>query len=131
MKVLKRGEIAIVKSNLKENTPLFIREQAYKKGDVVRFEKSLFEATNDTTRNEPSNTAYWKWVGTSNEWACFDYYLNTAAKAENSIELEFSCIGAMGLYINGIKARVLEIEVIDTRTGSVIEQCSFRLFAEL
>ncbi|GAB0173746.1 hypothetical protein NHP164001_17670 [Helicobacter trogontum] len=128
MKVLKRNEIIILDSNLHDDTPLFDMEQSYKKGDIVRDSKSKYRAKEDTSKNELDNLAYWEWIGTSNYWAMFDFYLNTAARNKESIEVSFTCHGAMGIYIYGIKAKILDIEVIDNRTHEIIEKQIYRLY---
>lgn len=99
MKVLKRNEIIILESNLKDDTPLFDINKSYTKGDIVRDSKSKYRAKEDTSKNELDNLAYWEWIGTSNYWAMFDFYLNTAARNKESIEVSFTCHGAMGIYI--------------------------------
>ena len=128
MKVLQRDEIIIIDSNLHDDTPLFNISKQYKQGDVVRDSKSIYKAKTDVNNQNLDNAAYWEWIGTSNEWALFDFYLNTAARNKENIEVYFSCHGAMGIYIYGIRAKILDIEVIDTRTGEIIEKQTYRLY---
>lgn len=127
MKVLKRNEIIILESNLKDDAPLFDIKKSYTKGDIVRDSKSKYRAKENTSNNELDNLAYWEWIGTSNYWAMFDYYLNTSSVNEESIEVTFSCKDAAGIYIAGIKARYLLIEVLDNRSGEVIEKREYKL----
>lgn len=128
MKILQRDEIVIIDSNLHDDTPLFDISKQYKQGDVVRDSKSKYKAKTDVNNQNLDNAAYWEWIGTSNEWALFDFYLNTAARNKENIEVYFSCHGAMGIYIYGIRAKILDIEVIDTRTGEIIEKQTYRLY---
>lgn len=128
MKILQRDEIIIIDSNLHDDTPLFNISKQYKQGDVVRDSKSIYKAKTDVNNQNLDNAAYWEWIGTSNEWALFDFYLNTTATNKESIEVSFSCHGAMGIYIYGIRAKILDIEVIDTRTGEIIEKQTYRLY---
>lgn len=128
MKVLKRGEIVILESNLKDDTPLFDREKSYKKDDIVRDSKSKYKVRENVSGKELDNLAYFEWIGTSNEWAMFDYYLNTESRNQDCIDISFSCIGAMGVYICGIQAKMLDIEVIDNRTREIIEKQTYRLY---
>lgn len=128
MKILQRDEIVIIDSNLHDDTPLFDISKQYKQGDVVRDSKSKYKAKTDVNNQNLDNAAYWEWIGTSNEWALFDFYLNTAARNKESIEVCFSCYAAMGIYIYGIRAKILDIEVIDTRTGEIIEKQTYRLY---
>lgn len=128
MKILQRDEIIIIDSNLHDGTPLFDISKQYKQGDVVRDSKSIYKAKTDVNNQNLDNAAYWEWIGTSNEWALFDFYLNTAATNKESIEVCFSCHGAMGIYIYGIRAKILDIEVLDTRIGEIIEKQTYRLY---
>lgn len=128
MKILQRDEIVIIDSNLHDDTPLFDISKQYKQGDVVRDSKSKYKAKTDVNNQNLDNAAYWEWIGTSNEWALFDFYLNTAATNKESIEVSFSCHGAMGIYIYGIRAKILDIEVLDTRIGEIIEKQTYRLY---
>lgn len=128
MKILQRDEIIIIDSNLHDDTPLFNISKQYKQGDVVRDSKSIYKAKTDVDNQNLDNAAYWEWIGTSNEWALFDFYLNTTATNKESIEVSFSCHGAMGIYIYGIKAKMLDIEILDNRTGEIIEKQTYRLY---
>ena len=128
MKILQRDEIIIIDSNLHDDTPLFNISKQYKQGDVVRDSKSKYKAKTDVNNQNLDNAAYWEWIGTSNEWALFDFYLNTTATNKESIEVSFSCHGAMGIYIYGIKAKMLDIEILDNRTGEIIEKQTYRLY---
>ena len=75
MKILQRDEIIIIDSNLHDDTPLFNISKQYKQGDVVRDSKSKYKAKTDVNNQNLDNAAYWEWIGTSNEWALFDFYL--------------------------------------------------------
>lgn len=121
MKVVKRGDIIILKSNLKETSPLFDKAQEYKKGDVVQHNKNLYRAKEDI-RGEELDDLYWEQMGSTNEYALFDYFLNTVSKSPDCIDVSFFCMGVQAIYLFGVRARTLEIQIISAQTNEPIEK---------
>lgn len=78
MKVLTRSEVVIIDSNLLESTPTFELGREYHKDDKVHSDKYVYVALSDNVNKPLTDVLSWKKVGTSNQWACFDYYLNTS-----------------------------------------------------
>ncbi len=128
MKILERGRLNIISSNLKENTPPFTQDKSYKKGERVLFERYIYEALQDTSETPEALKGFWKRAGVSNEFAPFDFYLNTAGVVENSLELVVQAFGARALFLGNLKAKNLKIEVLDTRSAKVLESKEYRLF---
>lgn len=128
MKVLKRGDVVIIDSNLRESAPIFESDTQYYKDDKVLFGKYIYQALSDNIDKEPSDILVWKRLHSSNEWACFDYYLNTSSVAENEIDMTFSCFGAKGIYLSNIEAKFLKLEVIDVAKAKVIETREYKLY---
>lgn len=131
MKVLKRSEVIILESNLIDEEPIFNKALQYKKDDVVQDGKAKYKAKADVINQDLNNLTYWEKIGVVNYYACFDYYLNTIARAKDCIDITFSCFGSSGIYITGLKAKRLLIEVIDVRANKVIEQKEFNLSSSL
>ena len=128
MKILERARLNIISSNLKENTAPFESKKGYKKGERVLFERYIYEALQDTDETPDPLKGFWKRAGVSNEFAPFDFYLNTAGVVENSLELVVQAFGARALFLGNLKAKHLKIEVLDTRTAKVLEAKEYRLF---
>ncbi|WP_300224038.1 hypothetical protein [uncultured Helicobacter sp.] len=126
MKVLSRVETIVLDSNLEEKTPLWEKEKEYKKGEIVVSEDHLlYEALNDVSGVELSESLSWKCLGADNTKACFDFFLNTTSKREESLKISFS--GGGGLYLGNIVAKNARIEVYNNRTQELIEQKDFSL----
>lgn len=130
MKVLTRGDITIIESNLTESAPAFVLGAEYREGDKVHSDKYIYVALSDNVRKPLDDVLSWKKIGSSNEWACFDYYLNTQSEAKEEISLTFSCFGAKALYIAGLEAKFLKIEVLDARNAKVIEERNYKLYGQ-
>ncbi|WP_300899919.1 hypothetical protein, partial [uncultured Helicobacter sp.] len=130
MKVLTRSEVVIIDSNLLESTPTFELGREYHKDDKVHSDKYVYVALSDNVNKPLTDVLSWKKVGTSNQWACFDYYLNTSCIAEDELDISFSCFGAKGIYISNIEAKFLSIEVIDVRNAQVIEERTYKLYGQ-
>ncbi|STQ86210.1 hypothetical protein LS73_000160 [Helicobacter muridarum] len=131
MKILRRGEIVIIESNLSDDTQLFDKNAQYRQGDIVVNSKSKYKAKVDVINQNLNNAAYWEWIDTSNEWACFDYYLNTSSYNKDCIDISFACVGANAIYIAGLQAKMLLIEVIDIRNNQITEQQEFKLYGNM
>ncbi|MCX2717823.1 hypothetical protein OQH61_08770 [Helicobacter sp. MIT 21-1697] len=130
MKILTRGDIIIMESNLIESSASFKQGEAYTKGDKVNDGKFIYQALSDNVDKPLSEQSVWERCGSTNEWACFDYYLNTQSEAKEEIYLNFSCYGAKALYISGLEAKYLSIEVIDSHTAKVIESKEYKLYGQ-
>ena len=128
MKIIERGRLNIIASNLKENTAPFESGKSYKKGERVLFERYIYEAGDETSDTPDPIKGAWKRVGVSNEFAPFDFYLNTAGIVEKSLELSVHAFGARALFLGNLKAKHLSIEVLDSRTGALLEAKEYRLF---
>lgn len=127
MKVLKRGNIIIIDSNLNDNIATFDESANYKKDDEVVFEKYIYKALKESVGIKPSDDEKsWQKVSVSNEWACFDYFLNTISKAKNELDISFKCVGAKAIYLHGLWAKYLKIELLNT-SGEVIESVEYTL----
>ena len=128
MKILKRGNIIVIDSNLNDDAPAFDESASYKIGDEVVFEKFIYKALKESTGILPNaDEKSWEKVSVSNEWACFDYYLNTVSKAKKELDITFKCIGAGGLYLHGLRARYLEIQLLEQASGEVVESRQYDL----
>ena len=126
MKILRRIDSIILDSNLEEKAPLFEKEKQYKKGEVVRSkDHMLYEALGDVSGTLLSESLSWKALGADNTMACFDFFLNTTSKREESLKISFS--GGGGLYLGNIKAKNARIEVYNNRTQELIERQDFKL----
>ncbi len=129
MKILKRGNIIVLDSNLKEEVDAFEEDKSYQIGDKVLFERYIYKALKAGVLSLPNaDESAWEKVSVSNEYACFDYYLNTISKAQNELELTFKCLGARGIYLHGLKAKYLKIELLAQENGEVIESKEFALW---
>ncbi|ANV98552.1 hypothetical protein BBW65_06980 [Helicobacter enhydrae] len=126
MKVLVKNETIIINSNLEESAPLWTQESGYKKGDVVVGEDHLlYEALNDVSGVALKDSLSWKCLGSDNTRACFDFFLNTTSKREESLKISFS--GGGGLYLGNIRAKSARVEVYNSRSQELIEQKDFKL----
>ena len=130
MKILTRGDITLIESNLIESSTRFNLGEAYTKGDKVNDGKCIYQSLSDNVDKPLDDKSVWERVGSTNEWACFDYYLNTQSEAKERISLTFGCFGAKALYISGLEAKYLSIEVIDSYTEEVIESKEYKLYAQ-
>lgn len=125
MKVLKRNDILIIDSNLKEEIPKWSEKASYEKDDEVLFDKYIYKALSQNVGTKTSDETKWEKMRVSNEWACFDYYLNTVSKAQSRFDLSFHCSHVQAIYIHGLKTRYLKIEVLDANTGEVLEDVEY------
>ncbi len=130
MKILTRGDITLIESNLIESSARFNLGEAYTKGDKVNDGKCIYQALSDNVDKPLDDKSVWERVGSTNEWACFDYYLNTQSEAKECICITFGCFGAKALYISGLEAKYLSIEVIDSLTAEIIESKEYKLYAQ-
>lgn len=130
MKVLKRSEILIIDSNLEKGASEWKESKAYAENDECEFEKFIYKALKASTGIKPNaDDKSWQKLRVSNEWACFDYYLNTISSAQGEIDLTFKAMSANAIYLNGVRAKRLIIECLDT-SGAVIESFEKGLFNE-
>ncbi len=129
MKVLKRGEIVISNSNLTESIAAYDATKSYVINDEVLFNKYIYKALKANKGIAPQDTTSTEWqkVRVSNEWAAFDYFLNTISSAQDSISITFACENAKGVYIHNILANTLKIEVLDATAATIMESQEFRL----
>ena len=130
MKVLKRSEFLIIDSNLEKGASEWKESKAYAENDECEFEKFIYKALKASTNIKPNtDDKSWQKLRVSNEWACFDYYLNTISSAQGEINLTFKAMSANAIYLNGVRAKRLIIECLDT-SGAVIERFEKGLFDE-
>lgn len=130
MRVLKRASVLIINSNLKANEPSFDIEKKYSANDECEFEKYIYKALKESTGIKPSeDLSSWQKLRVSNEWACFDYYLNTISSAKDEIDISFKCVGANAIYLNGVRAKRLIIECLD-EMGKILESFERELFED-
>lgn len=128
MKILKRGEILIIDSNLNEDTAAFDENTTYKQDDECVFEKYIYKALSEVKGIKPSDESKWQKVSVSNEWACFDYFLNTISKSKKELDITLKCVGAKAIYLHGLKAKFARIELLDALSGAVMESKDFNLW---
>ena len=131
MKILRRGEIVVLESNLSEGVAAYDSAKAYAVGDEMLFEKYIYKALKAVQGTQPitdgsATDSNWQKVRVSNEWAAFDYYLNTTATREGEILLTFSAKGR-GLYLNNVVGTSLKIEVLDALGGNVVQSQEYSL----
>lgn len=128
MKILKRNDVVIIDSNLKEEIAEYDETKTYNKDEQVLFERYIYKALKQSVGVSPSSdVSAWQKEKVSNEYACFDYYLNTISKASNELDLTFRCFGARGIYLHGLRAKYLKIECLDMQ-NAVLESKEFALW---
>lgn len=130
MRILKRNSVLIISSNLKADEPSFDIEKKYSANDECEFEKFIYKALKESSGIKPSEgLTAWQKLRVSNEWACFDYCLNTISSAQNEIDVSFKCVGANAIYLNGVRAKRLIIEYLDER-GNILESFEREFFED-
>lgn len=129
MKVLKHGAVTIAQSNLKDTQAAYDAQKKYSKDDECVFNKYIYKALSDELQGVAPDSDIKKWqkVSVSNEWACFDYFLNTISKANDEIDIVFHADGAKGIYLNNVLANTLLIEVLNT-SAEILERAEYKLF---
>ena len=131
MKILRRGEIVVLESNLSEGVAAYDSAKAYAVGDEMLFEKYIYKALKAVQGTQPitdgsATDSNWQKLRVSNEWAAFDYFLNTVATGDDEITLTFNASGR-GLYLYNVLGRDLKIEVLDALGGNVVQTQEYAL----
>ncbi|PAF46343.1 hypothetical protein BKH46_07690 [Helicobacter sp. 12S02634-8] len=130
MKIIKRSEIIIISSNLSDNTPMYDQTKTYAKGDVIANDHNRYKSLLDNNQEPLDKEAYWENLGATNDYAAFDFFLNTQAQREEKIEIVLSAKENNALYLANLWGERIEIAVIDIKSADVLESTEYRLFAE-
>ncbi|PAF51278.1 hypothetical protein [Helicobacter sp. 13S00477-4] len=121
MKILRRSDIIIISSNLSDDTPLYEQGKTYVKGEIIQNNHTRYKSMLDNNTEPLDKEAYWQNLGASNDYAAFDFFVNTQARREQNIELVITAEETKALYLANLWGERLKIEVINTKNTKEIE----------
>jgi len=112
----------LIYTNVAESPyPDYSDSAAYQKGDLVKYERTLYECLADSaTGKHPTDTSVWLVTGTDPKYAPFDGKVGTVASANDQIVYEFRhtrLVGAVALF--GLGADSVTVSCESASAGEV------------
>ncbi|PAF49618.1 hypothetical protein BKH41_02845 [Helicobacter sp. 12S02232-10] len=130
MKIIKRSDIVIISSNLTDDTPTYNKDNTYKKDDVIQNNHVRYKSLLDNNQESLDKEAYWENLGATNDYAAFDFFLNTQSQKEEKIEIVLSAKENNALYLANLWGERIKVEVIEIKSARVLEDKEWLLFGE-
>lgn len=127
MRIINRNEIVILENNLIDTEEQWT-QQSYEKNSKVIHNHIIYQTKERTSEAPPKPP--WSRIGTANSYAAFDTFLNTKSTHENRIHIKFSSFGTNAIFLGGLKAQHLTINIYNTHNNELIENTNATLIKD-